>query len=149
MVLTGSSGNGALLGWELSPLRQSAKLWLHDAGITHVHELVRIREDCLARSSVLLRHKDPVDSMWTNCNRTFFLSGLFIFRAMEYVRSVLLQILFSFARVTPLFVRGVICSRRHTELFLFADARLSAVFDEQMSQPFQRNPAHFVINVCP
>ncbi len=41
MVLTGSSGNGSLLGWELGPLRQSAKLWLHDAGITHIHELVR------------------------------------------------------------------------------------------------------------
>lgn len=40
MVLTGSSGNGSLLGWELGPLRQSAKLWLHDAGITHIHELV-------------------------------------------------------------------------------------------------------------
>lgn len=40
MVLTGSSGNGSLLGWELGPLRLSAKLWLHDAGITHVHELV-------------------------------------------------------------------------------------------------------------
>lgn len=42
MVLTGSSGNGSLLGWGLGPLRQSAKLWLHDAGITHIHELVRI-----------------------------------------------------------------------------------------------------------
>lgn len=40
MVLTGSSGNGSLLGWELNPLKQSAKLWLHDAGITQVHELV-------------------------------------------------------------------------------------------------------------
>ncbi|CAM9206262.1 unnamed protein product [Scytosiphon promiscuus] len=40
MVLTGSGGNGCLLGWELGPLRQSAKLWLHDAGITHIHELV-------------------------------------------------------------------------------------------------------------
>ncbi|CAM9103616.1 unnamed protein product [Ectocarpus sp. 13 AM-2016] len=40
MVLTGSSSNGSLLGWELGPLRQSAKLWLHDAGITHIHELV-------------------------------------------------------------------------------------------------------------
>ncbi|CAM9971015.1 unnamed protein product [Ectocarpus sp. 6 AP-2014] len=40
MVLTGSSSNGSLLGWELGPLRQSAKLWLHDSGITHIHELV-------------------------------------------------------------------------------------------------------------
>ncbi|CAM9705457.1 unnamed protein product, partial [Ectocarpus sp. 4 AP-2014] len=40
MVLTGSSSNGSLLGWELGPLRQSAKLWLHDAGITQIHELV-------------------------------------------------------------------------------------------------------------
>ncbi|CAM9375604.1 unnamed protein product, partial [Ectocarpus fasciculatus] len=40
MVLTASSNNGSLLGWELGPLRQSAKLWLHDAGITHIHELV-------------------------------------------------------------------------------------------------------------
>lgn len=47
MVLTGSSSNGSLLGWELGPLRQSAKLWLHDAGITHVHELVRRRYICV------------------------------------------------------------------------------------------------------
>ena len=40
MLLTGSSGNGALLGWDLKPLKQSAKLWLHDAGITNVREFV-------------------------------------------------------------------------------------------------------------
>lgn len=40
LVLTGSSSNGSLLGWDLSPLKQSAKIWLHDAGITQVHELV-------------------------------------------------------------------------------------------------------------
>lgn len=40
MVLTGCSENGSLLGWDLHPLKQSAKLWLHTAGITHVHELV-------------------------------------------------------------------------------------------------------------
>eukprot|EP00904_Undaria_pinnatifida_P002793 jgi/Undpi1/12514/HiC_scaffold_6.g02183.m1 len=40
MVLTGCSENGSLLGWDLHPLKQSAKLWLHDAGITHIHELV-------------------------------------------------------------------------------------------------------------
>lgn len=45
MVLTGSAGNGCLLGWELGPLRQSAKLWLHDAGITHIHELVSGQEN--------------------------------------------------------------------------------------------------------
>lgn len=49
MVLTGSSGNGSLLGWELGPLRQSAKLWLHDAGITHIHELVSVRALCGSR----------------------------------------------------------------------------------------------------
>ena len=42
MVLTGCSENGSLLGWDLHPLQQSAKIWLHNAGITHVHELVNI-----------------------------------------------------------------------------------------------------------
>lgn len=40
MILTGGSENGALLGWDRSPLKQSAKIWLHNAGITHVHQLV-------------------------------------------------------------------------------------------------------------
>ncbi|CAN0062216.1 unnamed protein product [Discosporangium mesarthrocarpum] len=41
MVMTASSSNGALLGWHLGPLRMVAKLWIHDAGICHVQELVR------------------------------------------------------------------------------------------------------------
>lgn len=56
MVLTGCSGNGALLGWEVSPLRQCAKIWLHDSGITHVHELV-------SGKSCIWRHWGP------DCNR--------------------------------------------------------------------------------
>lgn len=40
IFLTASASNGCLLGWNISPLRQSTKLWLHDAGITGICELV-------------------------------------------------------------------------------------------------------------